>query len=124
MKVIPILHLADLHIGMENYGHLDPATELNGRVTDSFRRVSEVVHYAQENEGDLVLFPSDAYKTQDPNSTYRREFARRIKRLAAGEVRPCDRWSPAHGSGSGGTQGEGLLAWLARRTPAAESRHF
>jgi exonuclease SbcD len=31
---------------------------------------------------DLVIFAGDAYKTRDPNSTYRREFARRIKRLA------------------------------------------
>jgi exonuclease SbcD len=31
---------------------------------------------------DLVLFAGDAYKTRDPNSTHRREFARRIKRLA------------------------------------------
>jgi exonuclease SbcD len=30
----------------------------------------------------LVLFAGDAYKNRDPNSTYRREFARRIKRLA------------------------------------------
>jgi len=48
---------------------------------------------------DLVLFAGDACKTRDPNSTYRREFARRIKRLAAGKVRPCDRWNSAQGSG-------------------------
>jgi exonuclease SbcD len=82
MESIRILHLADLHIGMENYGRLDPATGLNGRVMDFLRRLSEVVDYALENKVDLVLFAGDAYKTRDPNSTYRREFARRIKRLA------------------------------------------
>jgi exonuclease SbcD len=82
MDAIRILHLADLHIGMENYGRLDPATGLNGRVMDFLRRLSEVVDYALDNEIDLVLFAGDAYKTRDPNSTYRREFARRIKRLA------------------------------------------
>jgi exonuclease SbcD len=82
MSSIRILHLADLHIGMENYGRLDPATGLNGRVMDFLRRFSEVVDWALENEVDLVLFAGDAYKTRDPNSTYRREFARRIKRLA------------------------------------------
>ena len=46
------------------------------------RRLNEVVDYALENEIDLVLFAGDAYKSRDPNSTYRREFARRIKRLA------------------------------------------
>jgi exonuclease SbcD len=82
MSGIRLLHLADLHIGMENYGHIDPATGLNGRVMDFLRRLSEVVDYALENEVDLVLFAGDAYKSRDPNSTYRREFARRIKRLA------------------------------------------
>jgi exonuclease SbcD len=82
MTSIRILHLADLHIGMENYGRLDPATGLNGRVMDFLRRLGEVVDYALGNEIDLILFAGDAYKSRDPNSTYRREFARRIKRLA------------------------------------------
>jgi exonuclease SbcD len=82
MEAIRILHLADLHIGMENYGRLDPATGLNGRVMDFLRRLGEVVDFALHDEIDLVLFAGDAYKTRDPNSTYRREFARRIKRLA------------------------------------------
>ena len=82
MNSIRIMHLADLHIGMENYGRLDPATGLNGRVMDFLRRLSEAVDYALGNEVDLVLFAGDAYKTRDPNSTYRREFARRIKKLA------------------------------------------
>jgi exonuclease SbcD len=82
MNSIRILHLADLHIGTENYGRLDPATGLNGRVMDFLRRLNEVVDHALEHEVDLVLFAGDAYKTRDPNSTYRREFARRIKRLA------------------------------------------
>jgi exonuclease SbcD len=82
METIRILHLADLHIGMENYGRLDPATGLNGRVMDFLRRLSQVVDYALENEIDVMLFAGDAYKSRDPNSTYRREFARRIKRLA------------------------------------------
>jgi len=82
MDSIRLLHLADLHIGMENYGQLDPATGLNGRVMDFLRRLNEAVDYALENEIDLVLFAGDAYKSRDPNSTYRREFARRIKRLA------------------------------------------
>jgi exonuclease SbcD len=82
MTSIRIMHLADLHIGMENYGRLDPATGLNGRVMDFLRRLSEAVDYALGNEVELVLFAGDAYKTRDPNSTYRREFARRIKKLA------------------------------------------
>jgi len=82
MNSIRVLHLADLHIGMENYGRLDPATGLNGRVMDFLRRLNEVVDFALDNDVDLAIFAGDAYKTRDPNSTYRREFARRIKRLA------------------------------------------
>ena len=82
MNRIRLLHLADLHIGMENYGRLDPTTGLNGRVMDFLRRMTEAIDYALENEIDLVIFAGDAYKNRDPNSTYRREFARRIKRLA------------------------------------------
>jgi exonuclease SbcD len=82
MTSIRLLHLGDLHIGMENYGRIDPATGLNGRVMDFLRRFNDVVDYALDNEVDLVLFAGDAYKSRDPNSTYRREFARRIKRLA------------------------------------------
>ncbi len=82
METIRLLHLADLHIGVENYGRTDAATGLNGRVMDFLRRLDQVIEYALENEIDLAIFAGDAYKNRDPNSTYRREFARRIKRLA------------------------------------------
>jgi exonuclease SbcD len=82
MTSIRLLHTADLHIGMENYGQIDPATGINGRVLDFLRRLDDAIAYALENKIDLVLFAGDAYKTRDPNSTYRREFARRVKRLA------------------------------------------
>jgi exonuclease SbcD len=82
MERIRVLHLADVHIGMENYGRIDPGSGLNGRVMDFLRRLRGVVDYAIENDVELVLFAGDAYKSRDPNSTYRREFARRIKLLA------------------------------------------
>lgn len=82
MDGIRILHVADVHIGVENYGQLDAETGLNGRVMDFLRRLSQVVDYAIEHEMDLFLFAGDAYKNRDPNSTYRREFERRIKKLA------------------------------------------
>lgn len=82
MGSIRLLHLADLHIGVENYGRFDAATGLNGRVIDFLRRLDQVIAFALENEIDVVLFAGDAYKNRDPNSTYRREFARRVKRLA------------------------------------------
>lgn len=79
---IRLLHTGDLHIGMENYGQVDPATGLNGRIMDFLRCFTEAVEYALANDVDLVIFAGDVYKSREPNSTYRREFARRIKRLA------------------------------------------
>ncbi len=82
MQAIRLLHIADIHIGMENYGRTDPQTGLNQRVMDFLRRLSDAVDYALDHEIDVVIFAGDAYKTRDPNPTFQREFARRMKRLA------------------------------------------
>ena len=79
---IRMLHLADIHIGMENYGRIDPATGIHGRVLDFLRRFDEVIEYGLAHDVDLVIFAGDAFKTRDPSPTYQREFARRIKRLS------------------------------------------
>lgn len=82
MKKIRMLHFADLHVGMENYGRLDPATGVSGRVLDFLGRLDELIDYGLEREVDLVAFAGDAFKTRDPNPTHQRAFARRVKRLA------------------------------------------
>jgi len=79
---IRLLHFADLHVGMENYGKLDPQTGISSRIRDFLDRLDEVVDYAFERDADLVIFAGDAFKTRDPDPTQQREFARRIKRLA------------------------------------------
>ena len=79
---IRILHFADVHIGMERYGRVDTATGINSRVMDYLRRLSDLVDFAIEKDVDLVIFAGDAYKTRNPNSTYRREFSWRIKTIA------------------------------------------
>jgi len=79
---IRILHFADIHVGMERYGRVDATTGINSRVMDYLRRLSDLVEYAIDQKVDLVIFAGDAYRTRNPNSTYRREFAWRIKELA------------------------------------------
>jgi exonuclease SbcD len=79
---INLLHLADIHIGMENYGRLDSRSGLNSRVVDFLRRMSQAIDIALDRGVDVCIFAGDAYKNQRPNPTYQREFARRIKRLA------------------------------------------
>jgi len=79
---IRMLHFADLHVGMENYGKIDPLTGTSSRVRDFLDRLDELIEYALSNEADLAVFAGDAFKSRDPNPTQQREFAQRIKRLA------------------------------------------
>jgi len=81
-----ILHFADLHLGVESYGHLDPMTGLSSRLLDFLSVLDQVVNYALESEVDLVLFCGDAYKSREPTQTQQREFAKRINRLATSGI--------------------------------------
>ena len=81
-----IIHFADLHLGVETYGHINPETGLSSRLEDYLKALDQVVDYAIENKIDLVLFCGDAYKSREPSQTQQREFAKRIKRLSEGGV--------------------------------------
>ena len=80
---IRVLHFADVHIGMENYGKTDAETGLSSRVRDFLRRMDEMIAFAKENDVDLTIFAGDAFKTRSPNPTYQREFAWRVRDLLA-----------------------------------------
>ncbi len=77
-----IIHFADLHLGVESYGRIDPASGLSSRFLDFLAAFDQLVDYALKNRVDLVLFCGDAYKSRDPSQTQQREFAKRIKRLS------------------------------------------
>ena len=47
---IRVLHFADVHIGMENYGRTDPRSGLSSRVVDFLRRMDEMIAYASEHD--------------------------------------------------------------------------
>ncbi|MCA0351806.1 MAG: exonuclease SbcCD subunit D [Chloroflexi bacterium] len=74
-----ILHLADIHIGMENYGRIDSTTGLNTRLIDYLDRFAEALQIGIEHDVDLVLIAGDIYKNRTPNPTHQREFARRLR---------------------------------------------
>ncbi len=84
--MIRILHFADLHLGFENYGRIDPATGLSTCFGEFLAVFDELVEFALGNDIDLVLFCGDAYKSRDPSQTQQREFASRIARLAAAGI--------------------------------------
>lgn len=79
--MIKLLHFADVHIGMENYGRTHPSTGLSTRVMDFLHRMDEMIDFARENEADLAIFAGDAFKSRNPNPTYQREFAWRVQDL-------------------------------------------
>ena len=81
-----IVHFADVHIGVENYGRPDPETGLSTRLLDFLATLDEVVDYAIEMDADLALFCGDAYKSRDPSQTHQREFAKRVARLSSAGV--------------------------------------
>ncbi len=82
MVPLRFIHCADIHIGVETYGRIDPATGLNTRLIDFTARFDEIVDAAIEQNVDLFLFSGDAYRSRDPTPTHQREFAQRIRRLA------------------------------------------
>lgn len=79
--MIKLLHCADIHIGMENYGRLDPETGLSTRLQDFLAAFDKMVDYAKDNKADYFIFSGDAFKTREPSPTHLREFAKRINRL-------------------------------------------
>ncbi|MDO8716127.1 MAG: exonuclease SbcCD subunit D, partial [Dehalococcoidales bacterium] len=81
-----IIHFADLHLGVENYGRVDPSTGLSSRLTDFLAAFDQLVDYALDNRVDLVLFCGDAYKNREPSQTQQRELAKRINRLATNSI--------------------------------------
>ena len=81
-----ILHFSDLHIGVENYGRIDPETGLSTRLGDFLAALDQVVDYALTSSVDLVLLAGDAYKGRDPSQTHQREFARRLRRLSGAGI--------------------------------------
>ena len=76
-----LLHFADLHLGIENYGRIDPATGLHTRFADFVRSFRFVVDLALEERVDAALLAGDVYKTPSPNPTWQREFATQLHRL-------------------------------------------
>jgi exonuclease SbcD len=80
--MIKILHFADAHIDIANYGRHDPETGLPIRVMDFLRSLDAIVEAAIEEKVDMVLFAGDAYKDRNPAPTFQREWGKRVMRLS------------------------------------------
>src|SRR5512143_780950 len=80
--MVTLLHFADAHIDMANYGRHDPQTGLPLRVMDFLKSLDEIVDTAIDERVDLVLFAGDAYRDRNPAPTFQREWGRRVMRLS------------------------------------------
>lgn len=83
---VRLLHLADIHFGMENYGRLDAASGLNRRLLDFARSANHAIDYALEHGAHLAIFAGDIYKHRDPDPSWQREFAACVRRLVQAGV--------------------------------------
>jgi DNA repair protein SbcD/Mre11 len=81
-----LLHFADLHLGVENYGRLDPVTGLHTRLLDFLRVFDFIIDAAISRQIDLVLFCGDAFRSREPSPTLQCLFAERIMRLAEAKI--------------------------------------
>ncbi len=84
--MIKLLHFADAHIDMANYGRHDPESGLPLRVMDFLKSLDEIVRTAIEEKVDLVIFAGDAYKDRSPAPTFQIEWDQRIMRLSAAGI--------------------------------------
>jgi len=81
-----LLHFADAHIDMANYGRHDPVTGLPVRVLDFLKSLDAIVDSAIAEKVDMVIFAGDAYKDRSPAPTFQREWGRRIMRLSQAKI--------------------------------------
>jgi len=80
--MVRVLHFADAHIDMANYGRHDPESGLPLRVMDFLKSLDTIVDTAINEDVDIVLFAGDAFKDRTPAPTFQREWGRRIMRLS------------------------------------------
>lgn len=81
-NTIRLLHFADAHIDIANYGRHDSVTGLPVRVVDFLQALDQIVDTAVAEQVDLVLFAGDAYKDRNPQPTFQREWGQRMMRLS------------------------------------------
>jgi exonuclease SbcD len=81
-----ILHFADAHIDMANYGRHDPESGLPFRVLDFLKSLDTIVDTAIAQKVDMVIFAGDAYKDRSPAPTFQREWGKRIMKLSEAKI--------------------------------------
>ena len=60
--MVKILHFADAHLDMANFGRQDPISGLPYRVMDFLKSLDTIVDAAIEEKVEMVVFAGDAFK--------------------------------------------------------------
>jgi exonuclease SbcD len=81
-----LLHFADAHIDMANYGRHDPETGLPLRVLDFLKSLDTIIDAAISEKVDMVIFAGDAYKDRAPAPTFQPEWGKRIIKLSRAKI--------------------------------------
>ncbi|MDX1613598.1 MAG: exonuclease SbcCD subunit D [Candidatus Promineifilaceae bacterium] len=81
-----VLHFADAHIDIANYGRHDPHSGLPIRVVDFLSALDQIIDAAIDQAVDLVIFAGDAYKDRNPQPTFQRAWGQRMMRLSAAGI--------------------------------------
>lgn len=79
--MLHILHMADLHIGVENYGQFDVQRGMHQRLIDFLACLDEAIEIAITTPVDLVLVAGDMFKNRSPLPRHQSEFAARMRKL-------------------------------------------
>lgn len=77
-----LAHTADLHIGSANFGPIDRATGLHGRVLDTLACLDKEIDIALEKGCELFIISGDLFPNDRPDPTLNRELLKRIKRIS------------------------------------------
>lgn len=79
--MIRFIHTADLHIGTENYGRIDPKTGIHTRLLDFAAALNFCIDTAIAEQVDFFIFCGDAYKTTTPSPTQQKILLNALLRL-------------------------------------------
>ena len=81
-----ILCTADIHIGQQAYGKIDPKTGLNTRTLHGLNVFDDMINYAINNNIEVFVFAGDMFKHNLPSPTIQDEVNKRIKKLSDNNI--------------------------------------
>jgi exonuclease SbcD len=84
--MIRFIHTADLHLGTENYGKIDPKTGIHTRLLDFSVALNFCIDTAIAEKVDFFLFCGDAYKTTTPSPTQQKILLNALLRLHSAQI--------------------------------------